>query len=83
MTPDQLAPKSKLEQNEESKKFFFEQRVLPKDEGQIIMKTSAGLEIIQPYEVKKVVEMDDPAVNESFKEDAQVNEQASFLPKET
>jgi hypothetical protein len=46
MTPDQLAPKSKLEQNEESKKFFFEQRVLPKDEGQIIMKTSAGLEII-------------------------------------
>jgi hypothetical protein len=46
MTPDQLAPKSKQEQIEESKKFFFEQRVLPKDEGMVIMKTSAGLEII-------------------------------------
>ena len=65
MTPDQLAPKSKQEQIEESKKFFFEQRVLPKDEGMVIMKTSAGLEIIQPYETKTVVEMDDSVVVES------------------
>lgn len=48
MTPEQLAPKSKLEQDKETKRLYFEQRVLPKEQSPIMMKTSAGLEIIQP-----------------------------------
>jgi hypothetical protein len=48
MTPEQLAPKSKVEQEREAKRLHFEQRILPKEPGLIMMKTSAGLEIIKP-----------------------------------
>ena len=56
MTPEQLAPKSKVEQEREAKRLHFEQRVLPSEPGLIMMKTSAGLEIIKPEATQPQIE---------------------------
>lgn len=73
MTPEQLAPKSKVEQEREAKRLHFEQRILPKDSGLIMMKTSAGLEIIKP---ESNVQQPESAID--IKEDSQAG--FSYVP---
>lgn len=46
MTPEQLAPKSKIEQEKETKRLHFETRIIQKEPDVVVMKTSSGIEVI-------------------------------------